>query len=117
MRPQLPPSPAAEAIDTCPVASATHKPAQFSSRTTRLRQGLGPAVRVRAVEGQRSILINAARILAARTSGFRADVNESASGAGLLGSGEYTAGALHVDAIPGVRRSPLLDEVRPKAAQ
>jgi hypothetical protein len=78
---------AAEAIDTCPIASATHKPAQFSSRTTMLRST------VRAVEGQRSILINAARILAARTGSFRADVNETA-GAGL------------VRATPSIRRVP-----------
>jgi hypothetical protein len=36
-------------------------------------------------------------------------MNETA-GAGLLRSPEHTPGAVHVDTIPGVRRSPLLDE-------
>lgn len=41
--------------------------------------------------------------------GFGADVNETA-GTGPLGSAEHMPGALHVDMIPGVRMSPLLDE-------
>jgi len=44
-----------------------------------------------------------------RRGGFRADVDEAA-GAGLLGSAKHTPGVLDVDPIPGVRRSPLLDE-------
>jgi len=73
------------------------------------RQSLGPAVRVRAVKCQRSGLIDTAQMLAADYGGFRPHVNESPR-AGLLGSAENTPGSLDVDAIPGVRRSPLLDK-------
>jgi hypothetical protein len=41
--------------------------------------------------------------------GFGADMNEAAD-AGLLGSSAHTPGALDIDAIPGVRRPPLLDK-------
>jgi hypothetical protein len=74
-----------------------------------LRQGLGPAVGVGAVEGQWRSLIDAAQMLAADYGGFRPHVNEAA-GASLLGRAEHAPSALHVDAIPDFGRSPLLDE-------
>jgi hypothetical protein len=68
------------------------------------RQGLGPAVGVGAVKCERGGSHRPPQMLATDYGGFRPHMNEAA-GAGQLGSGEHTPGALDVEAIPGVRWS------------
>src|SRR5262245_59883203 len=54
-------------------------------------------------------LVGAAQMLAVPEHGFRADMDEAAY-ACLARSGEHARRALDIEALPGVLRSPLLDE-------